>query len=294
MNKLTLDLRLFIISTPIGNLDDISPRAVDVLKAVDIVACEDTRHSRKLFSHFGISPRRLVSYHEHNEGERAEELVKELKKGRSVALLSDAGAPLLSDPGYRLVRAAAEAGIGVTALPGASAVLAALAVSGLPPVPFTFAGFPPAKSAARREFFAGFSERRDTLVCFESIHRLKDSLADAEAVFGERKMALCRELTKLHEEVLRGTIPEVRRAVEARETLFGEVTLVMAGSDSRVPCHARERTGADSPEEHLRRLLAEGTPPAAAAREAAKAWGAPRQELYRLAVMLKKGGGEAV
>jgi 16S rRNA (cytidine1402-2'-O)-methyltransferase len=223
--------RLLLVATPIGNLDDLSPRAAKALAAADLVACEDTRHSGRLLAHLGLK-RPLVSLHEHNERRRIPELARALEAGQTIAVVSDAGTPLLSDPGYPLVRAAIEAGATVEAIPGPSAILAALVASGLPPYPFTFAGFAPPKSGKRRAFYRRFGALGHTLVVYESPHRLAASLDDAVAELGAgRPAALARELTKLHEEIVRGTLGEL--AAWARERkLLGEFVLVIGGGEA--------------------------------------------------------------
>lgn len=222
--------RLLLVATPIGNLDDLSPRAAAALAGADLVACEDTRHSGRLLAHLGLK-KRLVSLHEHNERRRIPELVRFLEEGRTIAVVADAGTPLLSDPGFPLVRAAIDAGATVEAIPGPSALLAALVASGLPPYPFTFAGFAPPKSGKRRTFYRRFGGLGHTLVAYESPHRLAASLDDAATELGaERPAALGRELTKLHEEIVRGTLGEL--AAWARERkLLGEFVLVIGGGE---------------------------------------------------------------
>jgi len=218
--------RLIVVATPIGNLDDLSPRARAALEAADLVACEDTRRTGKLLHLLGLK-KRLMSLHEHNERQRLPALVQRLRDGETVALASDAGTPLLSDPGYLLLREAAREEIPIEHAPGPSAVLAALVLSALPPYPFTFAGFPPPKAAKRRRFFARFEDLGHTLIFFESPHRLPASLEDALQVFGDPPAALGRELTKMHEEVLRGRLSEIRTEVAGRASLKGEFTLVI-------------------------------------------------------------------
>lgn len=217
---------LYLVSTPIGNLEDLTPRAQRVLTEVDLVACEDTRRTGLLLSRLGIS-NRLLSFHEHNESRRVAGLIADLEAGRNVALVSDAGTPLLSDPGYPLVRAAAARDIPIVPVPGAAAPLAALLASGLPPYPFTFAGFPPPKSARRKRFFAQFAALGHTLIFFESPHRLIRSLADARQALGDRSSAVARELTKLHEEILRGSLSELEQELASRPSLKGEFVVVI-------------------------------------------------------------------
>jgi 16S rRNA (cytidine1402-2'-O)-methyltransferase len=221
--------RLLLVATPIGNLEDLSPRAARALAGADLVACEDTRRTGKLLAHLGARAR-LVSLHEQNERRRIPALLAALAAGKTVALVSDAGTPLLSDPGFPLVRAAIEAGTRVEPLPGPSALLAALVASGLPPYPFTFAGFPPPKPGRRRSFFRRFAALDHTLVVFESPHRLAASLDDAAAELGAgRPAALARELTKLHEEIVRGTLGELAERARATEPIGEHVVVVGSG-----------------------------------------------------------------
>ncbi|NOT33398.1 MAG: 16S rRNA (cytidine(1402)-2'-O)-methyltransferase [Candidatus Eisenbacteria bacterium] len=218
---------LYLVATPIGNLDDITRRAVKVLGSVTRIAAEDTRHTRKLLEHLGIQAP-LTSLFEHNERARLPRMIERLQAGESLALVTDAGSPGIADPGYPLVRAAVEAGLRVESIVGPSAVIAALQVSGLPTDAFTFVGFLPPKSVARRKRLAEYAERRETQVAFESPHRIEATLEDLEAVWGERPIALARELTKTFEEVLRGTAREVRERLTA-ERRRGEMVLVLGG-----------------------------------------------------------------
>jgi len=218
--------KLLVVSTPIGNLDDLTPRARAAFESADLVACEDTRHTGLLLHHLGIK-KPLVSLHEHNERQRLPRLLADLEEGKTVALASDAGTPLLSDPGFLLVREAAARGIRIEPLPGPSAVLAALVASGLPPYPFAFAGFPPPKSGKRRTFFRTWAAFPHTLIFYESPHRLLASLDDALAEMGDRPAAIARELTKLHEEVLRGPLSGLREELAKRASLKGEIVVVL-------------------------------------------------------------------
>ena len=218
---------MYLVATPIGNLEDITRRALRVLGEVQVIAAEDTRRSRRLLEHFGLSTP-IVSLFEHNERARIPGLLARLDRGESVAVVTDAGSPGISDPGYPLVRAAAAAGYRVESVPGASAVIAALQVSGLPTDAFVFVGFLPPKGAARRRRLEELSERRETVVAFESPHRVDACLADLEAIWGDRPMALARELTKLHEQIVRGTAREVRAALGADQRR-GEIVLVLGG-----------------------------------------------------------------
>src|SRR5579863_8543566 len=213
--------RLYVVSTPIGNLEDITYRAVRILKEADWIACEDTRTTKRLLDHYGV-PTRTISYHEHNEADRTQDLVVRLKQGETGALVSDAGTPLLSDPGYRVVRAAVQAGIRIEALPGPSALLAGLVVSGLPTDQFHFGGFLPPKGGQRIRVLESLREEPATLIFYEAPHRILESLDDIAATFGVREVVVARELTKFYEEILRGTATEVRTALESRESIRGE------------------------------------------------------------------------
>ena len=218
---------LYLVATPIGNLEDITPRALRTLAEVQAVAAEDTRRTRRLLDHFGVSVP-VVSLFEHNEQRKVPALIERLAAGDSVAVVTDAGSPGVADPGYRLVRAAVESGIEVRSVPGASAVIAALQVSGLPTDAFTFAGFLPVKSGARRRRLEALATRRETVLVFEAPHRIESTLEDLEAIWRERPIALARELTKTFEEVIRGTAAEVRAKLTA-EKRRGEMVLVLSG-----------------------------------------------------------------
>ncbi len=225
---------LYVVATPIGNLEDITLRALRVLKEADLIACEDTRHTRKLLEHYGISTP-LVSYHEHNEPKRAAELLEKLRSGASIALVSDAGMPGVSDPGYRVVALAVENNIPVVPVPGASAVVAALAASGLPTDAFRFSGFLPARQGQRRKALERVRDSQATEVFYEAPHRLAECLEDIVEVLGpERPLAVAREITKLHEEFLRGTAAEVLAVVKGR-TVRGEITLLIGKAEAGAP-----------------------------------------------------------
>ena len=217
---------LYLVATPIGNLEDMTYRAVRTLREADLIACEDTRHTRTLLDHYGIA-RPLVSYHEHNESARSEELVAKMQSGASVALVSDAGMPLVSDPGYRVVMAAIREGIRVVPVPGASALVAAAAGSGLPTDAFYFAGFLPAKAGARVRALEALRHETATLLFYEAPHRLLDTLGDVERVLGSRPVVVARELTKVHEEFVRGLVAEVRAELASRPSVKGEITLLI-------------------------------------------------------------------
>ncbi len=270
--------RLFVVATPIGNLGDLSPRARDVLAGSSLILAEDTRRVRKLLTHFGVRTP-VHALHEHNEARETPRLLTRVAAGEDLALVSDAGTPLLADPGFRLVRACRDAGIAVLAVPGPSAVAAALSVAGLPPYPFTFAGFLPAAAAARRTALEAVAALPHTLVVFLSPHRLGAELAAcALALGGEREAALLAELTKLHERCTRGTLAGLA-AGAADATPRGEFTLVVAPAPAGAGRPAPTREDADRA---LRAVLAEGLGLADARREAARRLGISRRDLYRM------------
>jgi len=270
---------LYLVATPIGNLRDVSLRALEVLAAADVIACEDTRVTRKLVSHYGIATP-LTPYHDHNAATARPKLIARLGEGARVALLSDAGTPLVSDPGYRLVQAAQAAGHAVTAAPGASAVLAALAVAGLPTDRFFFEGFLPPKEAARRTRIAALARIPATLVLFETGPRLAAALADLAAGLGERAAAICRELTKLHEEVRRGNLSELARVYRELPEPRGEIVIVTAPPTEPQPATAEEVDAL------LRNALARLSVKDAVD-EVAGVSGQPRRDVYRRALALK-------
>lgn len=267
---------LYLVATPIGNLEDITLRALRVLREqADIIACEDTRQTQKLLEHFEIR-KPLLSYHEHNEASRTAELIDALERGKSVALVSDAGTPLVSDPGYRIVAAAIEHGVAVVPLPGASALLAALAASGLPSNDFRFIGFLPAKSGARRKALQALIGESATLIAYESPHRILETLSDMAEIFGDRHMALAREITKIHEQFLRGSAGAIRAELEKRGSVRGEITLVI-GRSEKAPELA-------NPLEEVARLQSEeGLDRMQAIKAVAKRMRLPKREVYRLA-----------
>jgi 16S rRNA (cytidine1402-2'-O)-methyltransferase len=276
---------LYIVATPIGNLRDITLRALETLAAADVIACEDTRVTRKLVSHYGISTP-LVAYHEHNAAEARPKILARLSAGETVALVSDAGTPLISDPGYKLVVAVRAAGHAVTAVPGASSILAAVAVAGLPTDRFTFEGFLPPKQQARRNRIAALAGIPSTLVLFESGPRLADSLADLATELGPRDAAVCRELTKLHEEVRRGPLPALAQAYAQEPAPRGEMVIVIG------PPVAQQPASADQVSELLQRALERGTLKDAV-KEVATITGRPRAEVYRQALALAEKGADA-
>ena len=266
----------YVVATPIGNIDDLSPRAREVLAEVSLVAAEDTRHAGQLLTRLGISAR-LVSLHEHNEAQRSDELLGLLKTGSSIALVSDAGTPLISDPGYRLLAAARAAGLPVSPIPGCCALIAALSIAGLPTDRFLFEGFLPARRAARLARLGELAGVGPTLVFYESAHRLPETLVDAISVLGEsRPAAVGRELTKLHETIYRGSLADVLGAVKADPGgERGECTLLIGGSP--VPlAPGEDELG------RIVNLLAAELPAAQAAGLAARITGASRRDAYRL------------
>ena len=265
---------LYLVATPIGNLEDITYRAVRVLREVDLIACEDTRHTRKLLEHYGIS-KPLTSYHEHNEAERAAELASKLMAGMNVALVSDAGMPLVSDPGYRLVAAAIRAGVPVVPIPGPAALLAAVAASGLATDAFFFAGFLPPKSGQRARALEALRDQTATLVFYEAPHRILETLEDVERIFGAgRPVVVARELTKIHEEFLRGTASEVRAVLAARAAVKGEITLLIG----RARAPAVDET---SIEDAVDACLRAGMSRMDALKEVARKRGLSKRDVYR-------------
>ena len=265
---------LHVVATPIGNLGDLSPRARQVLAEVAAICAEDTRRSGQLLAHFGIATP-LLALHEHNEQQLAQRLVARLLAGDSLALVSDAGTPLVADPGYRLVQAARAAGIRVSPVPGPCALIAALSVAGLPSDRFAFEGFLPAKASARRERLAALAGETRTLVFYESAHRIEESLADLCAAFGgERPAVLARELTKLFETVLDGTLANLQSRVQADpDQRKGEFVLVVQGMGEDADAKLAEGR-------RVHAILARQLPPSAAAKLAAEITGAPRKALY--------------
>jgi 16S rRNA (cytidine1402-2'-O)-methyltransferase len=271
---------LYIVATPIGNLEDLTFRALRVLKEVDLVAAEDTRHSRKLFSHYGIATP-LTPYHEHNEERKTAELLELLRQGRNIALITDAGTPAVADPGYRLVRACREAGLPVAAVPGPAAVTTALSVAGLPTDRFAFEGFLPSRAGARREKLRALRHEARTVALYETPHRLVAALRDVvEELGAEREVAVVRELTKLHEEVVRGGAGQVLADFAGRDQVRGEIVLLLA------PAAEPEAAVQDVPQA-LRLLLEDGVPLRQAVKQVAKASGQPGDEVYRQALEIR-------
>lgn len=274
------DAILYVVATPIGNLGDMVPRAVTILQSVDLIAAEDTRHSRRLLDHFDIRTR-CVAYHDHSGPAELEALLATLRDGGSVALISDAGTPLVSDPGYRLVDAAMAEGIRVVPIPGACAAIAALSAAGLPTDRFVFEGFLPARMQARRQRLEMLRRETRTLVFYEAPHRLLETLADIEAVIGgERIVVLARELTKLHETIRRAPAAELRAWAAADRQDRGECVLLLQGD-------TRDAAQFDAEGERVLRILLEDLPVKQAAALAAKITGQKKNELYQLALALQ-------
>ena len=270
---------LYLVAVPIGNPDDLSKRASETLRTVAVVAAEDTRHFATLARHHGIGTR-TVSYHDHNEETRARELIGRLEAGDDVALVSDAGTPLVSDPGYRLVRAAIDAGVRVTSIPGPSAVTTALAACGLPPHPYRFLGFLPRTAAARRATFEGVAADAATLVGFEAPRRLADALRDALAVLGDRPACLARNLTKPHERYQRGALSELIAQLDAEGEVRGECTLLIGGASQQPVAMAEAEADA-------RLLLDAGAPPRATQDLLVQRHGLSKRDAYALVLRLR-------
>lgn len=270
---------LYIVPTPIGNLEDVTFRAVRVLKEVDLIAAEDTRHTQVLLSHYGIRTR-VTSYHEHNERSKARELVEQLREGTSIALLTDAGTPMISDPGYRLVIETIRAGVQVIPLPGPSAVTAALSAAGLPTDRFGFEGFLPAKKSERRSALELLKEDTRTLILYEAPHRLKQTLADMAEIFGNRQVAIGREISKVHEEFLRGAIREILAQLE-QQKVRGEITLIVQGASSGAP------VSEEAVIREIRQLAENGMRVKEISELVGAHHGISKREVYRLALRAK-------
>ncbi|MBT9447940.1 MAG: 16S rRNA (cytidine(1402)-2'-O)-methyltransferase [Desulfobacterales bacterium] len=272
--------RLFVVATPIGNLEDITLRALRILREVDLIAAEDTRHTRKLLSHYAISTR-LVSYHDHNKESRAPELIEKLKGNWDIALVTDAGTPAISDPGYFLIGKAKEGGIRVVSVPGACAAVAALSISGLPSDRFLFVGFLARKKKKRTEVLQGLKSKGMTLIFYESPHRLLRTLADLVSVVGDRSAVVARELTKYHEEVIRGSLSEILATLSDRDRIRGECTLLVEGRKEK------EFKSDELVVDELERLAKEGSVSVKdAVRTVAGKYGISRGRVYREALRL--------
>lgn len=266
--------RLYVVGTPIGNVDDLSPRARDVLAKADVIAAEDTRHTRGLLSRIGVESR-LSAYHEHNEAERVPALLEQLAQGKSVALVSDAGTPLISDPGWRLVNAAQTAGIVVVPVPGPCAAVTALSAAGLPTDHFVFEGFLPRRDGARAERLEELKREQRTIVFYEAVHRIATTLSAISVAFGgERRAALARELTKTHEQISAGTLADLAARLDSSIPLLGEFVIVVAGAAAIAPDEAEAQ--------RVYALLAAELPPDKALKLTTAVTGVSRNVLYRL------------
>jgi 16S rRNA (cytidine1402-2'-O)-methyltransferase len=277
---------LYVVGTPIGNLEDMTFRGVRILQTVDLIAAEDTRHTGRLLQHFQVKTPQ-VSYHEHNRNSRIPELLKHLQEGKAIALVTDAGMPLISDPGYELVKACIEAGIAVVPIPGASAAITALSGAGLPTDRFVFEGFLPTKTQQRREHLESLKIESRTLIFYESPHRLRDTLQDFADTFGsDRQIVLARELTKIYEEFWRGTVEKAIANYSEKEPQ-GEYTVVVAGVPTSQVVLSPEEI-----KEQLQQLIGQGISRSQASRQLAKLTSLKRQELYQLAIDIETSDPE--
>jgi 16S rRNA (cytidine1402-2'-O)-methyltransferase len=267
---------LYLVASPIGNLEDITFRAVRVLKEADWIACEDTRHTRILLNHYGIA-KPLISYHDHNESSRAPELIARLLEGSSGSLISDAGMPLVADPGYRLVHAAVAEGISVQPIPGPSAIVTALAASGLPTDTFRFGGFLPARSGQRAHALEALRDDHSTLIFFEAPHRILETLADIDRILGARPVVIARELTKTHEEFLRGTARQVLEILSARAAVKGEITVLIGKPAKHDPRQVEHTTV----EQDVAARMEEGLARMDAIKAVARSRGLSKRDVYR-------------
>ena len=265
---------LYLVATPIGNLADITHRALQVLSGVDLIACEDTRHTHKLLNHYGINTK-TISYHEHNEQQRATELIDRLKQGTNVAVVSDAGTPSISDPGFRLVRAAIENEIVVVPVPGPSALISALIAAGLPTDEFFFAGFLPSRTNARRTRLSELQSIPGTLIFYEAPHRLAATLKDAYEILGEREAVVARELTKLHEEIRRGLLSKLATDYEEKTDIRGEIVVLIDRNVLDLPKQSESIAAL------VDQFQRDGMDHRAALKKAAREFGLSRAEAYR-------------
>ena len=267
---------LLIVGTPLGNLQDMTPRAIAALKSADLILCEDTRHTRKLLTHFGID-RPTDSYHEHNEDAKAESLIARIERGERLALVSDAGMPVISDPGYRIVRLARERGLPIEPIPGPFAGVLALVASGIAPLPFTFLGFTPHRQSERLDFYRRAAELAQTTIVYESPERVVASLEDALAVLGDTEVTVAREMTKMHEELVSGTISEVLAVLRERERVHGEITIVLAA-----PAQHAAEISPDALRAEFERLRDSGMRRNDAVKAVAEKFGMRKNDVYRL------------
>ena len=270
--------KLYVVATPIGNLSDITERAIQTLKKVHLIACEDTRHTKKLLQHFGINTK-TISYHEHNELQREKELIDLLIQGRDIAVVSDAGTPAINDPGYRIVRAAIDQKIDIVPIPGPSALITALVASGLPTTDFFYAGFLPARSTARQTRLKELSSIPATMVFYEAPHRLLATLKDALEIFGERQAVVARELTKLHEDIRRGRLSELVEHYQTTQEPRGEIVLLI--DKTVIASDVDKAAGNSSVNQLVTEFESQGLDHRAALKKAARELGLPRAEAYR-------------
>ncbi len=272
---------LYVVATPIGNLEDITYRAVKILEGVDIIACEDTRQTKKLLTHYGITGKKLIPYHEHNEKQQAEKLLSLLLEGKNIALVSDSGTPCISDPGYRLVKKAREAGVRVTPVPGPSAVITALSASGFPTDAFTFLGFLPKKERQLKKKLEEIFNYPHTVVCYESPHRLKKTLETIAKMDSEREIGIFKEITKINELFLKGTASEILNELEKRNAIKGEFVILF-------PLKEKEEKQVDI-EKLLENLKEEGLSVKEAVKKARELTGLSKREIYAKALEIFKG-----
>ncbi|MFZ2491905.1 MAG: 16S rRNA (cytidine(1402)-2'-O)-methyltransferase [Thermoanaerobaculia bacterium] len=270
--------KLLLVGTPLGNLSDFPPRAIEALKSADLILCEDTRHTRKLLTHFGID-RPTDSYHDHNEAEKAQSLIERIERGARMALVSDAGMPVISDPGFRIVRLARERGIVVEPVPGPFAGALALASSGIAPLPFTFFGFAPHREGERRDFYRRVAEAGHTAIVYESPERLRPSLEDALAILGDVEVTIAREMTKMHEEFIHGSVSEALAIVRERASVKGEITIVFAAAVARAEAPSPEEIRAE-----FERLRGDGMRRNDAVKAVAEKFGLRKNDVYKMLV----------
>jgi 16S rRNA (cytidine1402-2'-O)-methyltransferase len=270
--------KLLIVGTPIGNLSDFSPRGIEALQSADLILCEDTRHTRKLLSHFRID-RPAERFDDHTEDAKAGVFADRIEKGETIALVSDAGMPVISDPGYRLVRIARERGLPVEPIPGPFAGVLALVASGIAPLPFTFLGFTPHRSGERRDFYRQLAALGHTTIVYESPERVVGSLEDALAVVGDVEIAVAREMTKIHEELLRGTVSEVAEALRVRPSIYGEITIVFGAAKAPAAAASHEEIVAE-----FERLRGTGMRRNDAVKTVAEKFGLRKNDVYRLLI----------
>jgi 16S rRNA (cytidine1402-2'-O)-methyltransferase len=268
--------KLLLVGTPLGNLGDMPPRAIAALKSADLILCEDTRHTRKLLTHFGID-RPTDSYHEHNEDQKAEQLADRIERGETLALVSDAGMPVISDPGYRIVRIARERGLTIEPVPGPFAGVLALAASGIAPLPFTFLGFTPHRQGERLDFYRTAAELGHTVIVYESPERVVASLQDALEVLGDAEVTVAREMTKMHEELLSGTIAAVLATLQQRDRVHGEITIVFGA-----PAREAAAVTTDELRAEFERLRETGMRRNDAVKAVAEKFGMRKNDVYRM------------